>query len=129
MRDMKSNLDAVNHIVPQVLSATHTPSAFVDVRGYDGAMAVVNWGAIAGAGDFGAALMESDASDGSGATAVAGADLQGAFVATAVASSIERVGYVGTKRYIGVVITKAGGTSIAAACSIVRGKASIHPLS
>lgn len=127
-RDMRANVDAVQHVVPQVASASITPNVYVDVRDHDEIMAVVQWGAIAGAGDFGAVLMEGDAADGSGATAVAAADRNGSFLATALQNTVERVSYKGTKRYVGVNVVKAGGTSIAVAVSFVRGRPHTAPL-
>lgn len=123
-RSMHNALSVDDSIVPAVQSATATGTG-VDLQGYDSAEVVVNFGAIVSAGDFAASVEESDTL-GSGYTAVAAADLRGSFLATALASTVEQVGYVGSKRYIRVILTKAGGTSIAAGAVVVRGGSSME---
>lgn len=121
MKDIYSGFAPVAAVAPAVLSATNTSSA-IDLQGFNSALLVINTGAIVSAGDFTAKLQESDAS-GSGYTDVAAAGLLGTFPASLEADSVVKVGYVGGKRYIRTVLTKNGGTSIAAGAVLVKG----HP--
>lgn len=125
-RDLKSNIDLAQSIVPQVLSATGTGST-VDLRGYDSAVAEISAGAVAGAGDFTPKMQESD--DDSSWSDVAAADLHGSFDTIIAQNTIKRVGYAGAKRYVRIVITKNGGTSVAASATFIRSRAARLPLS
>lgn len=122
MRDIANNIGLVQAIAPQVLSATNTSDP-IDLIGFESAAVVVNTGAIAGDGDFTAKLQESDTTTSGDFADVAAAKLVGAFSATLEADSVEKVGYIGPKRYVRVVLTKNGGTSIAGGAVIVKG----HP--
>lgn len=126
-KDLHSNTGVVPVVAPQVLSATNT-SAAIDLKGFDAAMLVVNTGAIVSAGDFTAKLQESDTTTSGDFTDVAAADLAGTFPASLAASSVVKVGYIGKKRYVRTVITKNGGTSIAAGAVIVKGLAAMAPV-
>ena len=123
-RDLKSNLDAVQGLVPAVRTATADGTG-ADLRDYDGALGVVEAGAVAGAGNQTAKLMESDDStngvDGNWNDVAAG-DLLGAFASPLVQNSVQRVGYIGRKRWLRVTITHNSGTSVATAATVVRGK-------
>jgi hypothetical protein len=127
MRDLASNLGIVTAIVPAVQSATAT-SAAIDLLGFGSAAVVVHTGAIASAGDFGAKVQESDTTTSGDFTDVAAGDLVGTFPATALADSVTKVSYIGHKRYIRVVLTKAGGTSIAAGALVIKGHAETRPV-
>lgn len=121
MRDLHSNILAIAAHAPAVVSATAS-GASADLQGFKSAAIVVNTGAIAGAGDFAASVEESD--NDSDWTAVVAADLLGAALPdTLAAASVYQIGYRGTKRYIRVPLTKAGGTSIAAGVTVIKG----HP--
>jgi hypothetical protein len=121
MRDFSSNIGPIAAISPAVHSATATGSA-IDLAGYDGAALIVNTGAIAGAGDFTAKLQHSDTTTSGDFTDVAAADLIGTLPAILVADSVVKQGYIGSKRYVRAVLTKNGGTSIAAGAVVVRGR-------
>lgn len=121
MRDLASNIAVVTALSPAVQAATINGVA-VDTLGFGSIAFVLNTGTIAGAGDFGAKLQESDVS-GSGYTDVAAGDLVGAFDATASADATEKVSYIGHKRFVRLALTKAGGTSIAAGAVAILG----HP--
>ena len=122
MRDIAPNFGLSQAVAPAVLSATNT-SAAIDLLGFNSAALVINTGAIEAAGDFTAKLQESDTTT-SGDFADVGAEhLVGTLPATLVASSLYKQGYIGNKRYVRTVITKNGGTSIAAGAVIVKG----HP--
>ncbi|MAW86507.1 MAG: hypothetical protein CMJ42_08270 [Phyllobacteriaceae bacterium] len=122
MRDLANNIGAVQAITPAVLSATVTGSA-LDLQGYESAAVIINTGAIVSAGDFTAKLQESDTTTSGDFADVAAADLVGTLPAALEADSAYRQGYTGNKRYLRVVITKNGGTSIAAGAVLVKG----HP--
>ena len=126
MRDLASNIAVVTALSPAVQSATVNGVA-VDTKGFGSVAFVLNTGAIAGSGDFGAKLQESDSS-GSGFTDVAAADLVGAFETTAVADATEKVSYVGHKRYVRLIFTKASGTSVAAGAVAILGHAAERPI-
>lgn len=126
MRDLASNIKVVTALSPAVQAATVNGVA-VDTLGHGSCAFVLNTGAIVGAGDFGAKLQESDAS-GSGYTDVAAADLVGSFVATAVADAAAKVSYIGFKRYVRLVLTKAGGTSIAAGAIAILAHSETRPV-
>jgi hypothetical protein len=122
-RDMKDNISAVSGLTPATVSATGTGIA-ADLVGYDSAMIVVSNGTMATGGTLTPSLTESD--DGTTYTAVGTADLQGAFTAvgTGVATTVQRVGYIGAKRYVKPVLTFGGtGAGIPTAIVVLRG----HP--
>lgn len=124
MRDLKSNIDVVQSIVPAVYSADATGIG-ADLQGYDSAIAEISSGADVGS-THAPELQESDVL-GSGYTTVDAADLDGAFSANLGADTVERVGYKGTKRFIRMFVTTSGA-SLAYSANIIRGKASQTPL-
>lgn len=127
MKDLHSNISCIAALGAVVVAATAT-SAAIDLQGFESAEVVVNTGAIAGAGDFTTKLQESDTTTSGDFTDVAAANLLGEFPASLAADSVYRVGYTGAKRYIRTVTTKNGGTSIAAAITVVRGHPHIAPV-
>jgi len=127
MRDLIHSVGVVPVLAPAVLSAT-TTSDPIDRIGFESAVLVINTGAIAGAGDFTAKLQESDTNTSEDFTDVVAPDLIGAFPASLAANSEVKVGYQGTKRYLRAVITKAGGTSIAAGMVLIKGHAHHRPV-
>ena len=122
MRDIAPNIGVVQAVAPAVLSATNTSDA-IALLGFDSAAVVINTGAIVSAGDFTAKIQESDTTTSGDFADVDAAHLVGDLPATLEASSVYKQGYIGNKRYIRTVITKNGGTSIAAGAVIVKG----HP--
>lgn len=129
MRDLANQLGLVVALSPAVQSATQTSSA-IDLQGFNSAMAVVSTGAIVGSGDFNIKLQESDTTTSGDFTDVAAANLltPTAIPATLVADSAYKIGYKGSKRYIRTVLTKAGGTSLAAGILVVRGSPASAPV-
>lgn len=121
MRDLKSNVDVAVSLAPAARSASANGAA-VDLQGFDAAIATAHFGNWTD-GSHTPSLEESD--DGSSFTAVAADDLQGAFAAVTSAagnSSVQRVGYLGRKRYVRAVMTVSGATTGAvAAVAVVRG--------
>ena len=128
MRDLSSNIAAVQAVAPAVLTATNT-SAALDLSGFGSAAVVINTGAIAGSGNFTPKLQESDTTTSGDFTDVDAAHLIGEFPAALAAASVVKVGYVGHKRYVRTVLTLNSGTSIAAGVVIVKGHPADAPVS
>lgn len=127
MRDLASNIGTVQAIAPAVLTAT-TTGEVIDLAGFNSAAVVINTGAIAGDGDFTAKVQESDTTTPGDFADVVAADLIGSFPASLPAASVIRIGYIGTKRYVRVVVTKNGGTSIGLGAVVVQGSAAQRPV-
>ncbi|GHA11336.1 hypothetical protein GCM10007989_02050 [Devosia pacifica] len=127
MRDIASNIGVVQLVVPAVLSATNTAEP-VDLQGFESAAVVINTGAIVSAGDFTAKLQESDTTETGDFTDVAAEHLIGTLPATLEAASTYKQGYAGHRRYLRTVITKNGGTSIAASAVLVKGHPHVRPV-
>ncbi len=123
-RSLKPLVDVVQAQAPQTVTADVVETG-VDLKGYDSAMMIVNIGAIAAAGLVIPVARESD--DNVTFTDVAAGDLQGAFV-NGVASSIQRVGYIGSKRYLGVKLHYISGTSVLMSATVARGKPAVGPV-
>ena len=126
MRDIKDNIDAVIALTPQSFGTTGTGS-YVDLSGYDSAMIVITSGTMGAAGT-GVVPTLVESTDGTTGTTVAAANLVGSFTAigTGVATTTQRVGYIGNKRYIAPVFTGLGGTGtvlLPLSAVVVRG----HP--
>lgn len=126
MRDLAHNIAAVSAIAPAVQAAALN-SAAIDTKDFNSLAFVVNTGAIAGAGDFGVKLQESDAS-GSGFADVPAGQFTTNAPATLVADSAYKLGYIGWKRYVRLAVTKAGGTSIALGAVAIKGDAADKPV-
>jgi hypothetical protein len=128
MRDLKDNIDTVPSIHPGAKTASAN-GAGVDLQGYDAAMCLLAVGAWTD-GTHTLKLQESD--DNSVFSDVAAADLQGAFTVISGAgqqNAVQRVGYIGSKRYIRAATTVAGATTGAIyGAAIVRGSARLMPL-
>jgi hypothetical protein len=127
VRDISHNLGVRNALSPAVQAATIKGSA-IDTAGFNSVAIVVNSGAIVSAGDFTATLQHSDTTTDGDFTNVTAADQTGAFPASLAADASVKAGYVGTKRYVRVVLTKNSGTSIAAGAVAVLGHAADRPV-
>lgn len=122
MRDLVNNISPAAAVAPAVLAATDT-SAAIDLKGFGSAALVISTGAIAGSGDFTAKLQHSETTSGGDFVDVPAGELSGTLPATLAAATVYKQGYSGKRRYVRTVITKNGGTSIAASAIIERG----HP--
>lgn len=106
MRDLYSNLGAVNLLDPQDTADTDTATAWLDTKNFEGALLIAHVGTITGvdASNYVTpVLQESDTTAAADATAVAAADMIGAFTkidATSEDSVVQAVGYKGSKRYV-----------------------------
>lgn len=127
MRDLVSNIGAVQVVGPQVLAGANT-SAAVDLKSFNSGALVINTGAIVGAGDFGIKLQHSDETGGGTFEDVPAGELSGTIPATLEADKVYKVGYSGYKRYIRTVVSKAGGTSIALGAVLIKGNARDYPV-
>lgn len=117
MRDLYSNIATFQALAPAV-QAVAVQGPAIDMVGAGRAAFVVNTGAVAGSGDYGLTLQDSD--NGTTGWAAVAADLvQTNAPATLAADSVYRLGYIGHKRYVRLSLTKAGGTSIAAGATAI----------
>lgn len=137
-KDIYSNIDAAVSVGPQFVNSNTTLTGdAVDLRGYEGAVAHIISGTMAGSGSanvYTPELQESDSST-TGFTAVADADLintEADCVHTgSTDKTVKRLGYKGTKRYLRVVITTTAFTTAGGnvAAVIVRGAPHVAALS
>lgn len=122
MRDIKSIFDVATSLPPAARTATANGSG-VDLRGYDAALVMMVVGTITD-GTHTPKLQES--SDNSTFTDVAASDLVGSF-SNLASNTPQRVGYIGSKRYVRVVVTVSGATTGGVyGAVIVRGMAHVN---
>lgn len=126
-KDSYSNVSVAASLVPAVQSATLKGST-VDTKGFATALMIVNTGAVAGAGDYVLAMQHSDTTTDGDFADVPAADRIGALPGTLEASTVYRQAYIGKKRYLRAVITKTGGTSIAAGAVFALGTPALAPV-
>ena len=127
MRDLFSNIGTAQAIVPAVKSAA-ADGTVIDTLGFNSVAFVVNTGAVAGDGDYGLTVQESDTTTGGDFTDADASVIDTNAPATLEASSTYKVGYRGFKRYVRLQLTKAGGTSIAAGAVAVLGNPADAPV-
>lgn len=137
-RDLKSNLAVVQLLKPQAINDTDTLSALLDCLGYESASVIVSMGVFTGADSDSTmlpVLLECDTTVGASFTAVAAADIIGAFTlvnSTSVDELSQIVGYRGSKRYVRVnfdFTTGTGGiTSASAAVLGLIGRSGTRPV-
>ena len=126
-KDSFSNTGLALALSPAVQAASVNGLA-VDLKDFASALVVVSTGALVGAGDFGAKLQHSDTSTSGDFVDVPAADVKSNAPATLVADGTSKLGYIGKKRFIRVVLTKAGGTSIAAGAVVIKGTPALAPV-
>jgi hypothetical protein len=127
MRDIYNGLSVAQSLAPAARTASANGTG-VDLRGFDGAFALIETGVITD-GSHTFEVQESD--DNSTFTAVADADLQGSepAVGSTDDNSVYRVGYRGTRRYLRVAVTVSGATSGGVyGAAVVRGLAHQQPV-
>lgn len=123
MRDLYHNIGAVQALAPAVQSAS-VNGLSVERTGFESVTFVINTGAIVGDGDFTASVEHADEDGGSpDSFSAVSSDLLGTLPASLEANATIRVGYVGEKQFVRLVLTKNGGTSIAAGAVAILG----HP--
>lgn len=128
MRDLASNIGAELALVPAVKTAAGEGPA-IDTHGFNRVAIVVNTGAIAGDGDFGLKLQESDIPGSEGFADADAAVVDSNAPASLGANATYKLGYRGFRRYVRLALTKAGGTSIAAGAVAILGDAQRRPVS
>lgn len=128
LRDLKSNL-ATPAISFDGVAVTADAAAdrMVDLAGYRAAMFIAFGGAISSSGLVKAVAIEGDTSTVGSATDVAAADLDGTF-ANFTAQQFQRVGYLGSKRYVGIRFDYTSGTSVYCMGAVERGLPEIAPV-
>lgn len=131
MRDLANNIGVQQALPPAVYSASESLPPVIDLLGFGSAAVVLCTGAIVGDGDFTPKLQESDEGTSSPGTFedVAADEMIGSLPDTLAADSVVKVGYIGNKRYVRVLLTKNGGTSIALAATVIKGRANDRPVS
>lgn len=123
MRDQMNQLAIKRAISPvSVGDNTAQTGQAVDLQGYDACTFVIATGSLADAdATFAVEVQESDSS-GSGYTAVADANLVGTEALASFVFSDDdkcfKVGYIGSKRYVRLVITPTGNASAGLMCAV-----------
>lgn len=114
MKSKKSLTALVQLLEPQAIAYTDTVSSILDTQNFGTAEILVNIGTLASVASGEKVLpilQESASTTGTAFTAVAAADIDGAFTvvdSTAKDSVIQRVAYLGSKRYIRVSLDYTG---------------------
>ena len=141
MRDIQSNLGLVEAIAPAVYVADNTP-AVIDLLGFGSALISlhVGVGGITFTGTNKIEFVLSHSNDNTTYTPVAQADVQGvtgvtngivkSLIAAQAASSLNKIGYIGNKRYLKLLADFSGthGTGTPFAASVVKGHAQSRPV-
>jgi len=129
MRDLSHNISPALSLPPAARTASANGTA-VDLLGFGTAAMVVAFGGWTD-GTHTPKLQESD-NGSSGWTDVAPDDLAGSFTPLSSAAGqngVQRVSYIGSKRYIRAVVTVAGATTGAlASVQVIRGNPSSEPV-
>lgn len=111
IRDLLRNQFVSQSLSPAArVNGTGTGTA-VDLRGYDGAVLTVCFGSWTDGTHTPSAVQSVD---GTTYTACGTGDLDGTFTAVSAsggANSIQQVGYIGTQRFVAVVMTTTGATT------------------
>jgi hypothetical protein len=111
MRSRKHEQHFAASIAPDGNRTTTQTGATVDTLSYQSATVILNPNTVTD-GVFTPKLTESDSAS-SGFSDVAAGDLDGAFAALATGTP-QRVGYLGSKRYLRIVITATGSPATGA---------------
>lgn len=127
MRDLVNTIGAAPVVAPQILTATNT-SAAIDLLGFEAAALVITTGAIVAAGDFTAKLQHSDTTVAGDFVDVPVAGLIGSLPIILAADSTYKIGYIGNRRYVRSIVTRNGGTSIAAQATLIKADARNRPV-
>lgn len=127
MRDLYNNIEVVEAIPPESLTANRT-SDLVDLEGFGSACFLFHTGAEVGGAAFTADVQHSDTDTAGDFVSVDDADLQYKSPFDSLpAESIAEVGYLGAKRYVRVILTKSAGTSMLASVTVIKSRATVRP--
>lgn len=121
MRDIFNSFGAALVVAPAVFAGNNT-SAAIDSADFGSIALIVSCGAIVGAGAFSIKLQESDNTAGGTFTDVAETDLQGDLPVALAENAVFKIGYLGNRRYVRTVLTRASGTSIAVSVVAIKGR-------
>jgi hypothetical protein len=119
MRDLHNNIDVKRAISPvSVSDTTAQVSQIIDRAGYESLEFVIAIGSVADAdATFTVLVEDGDASDLTGAAAVADAYLLGTEALAGFQydddNEVRKIGYIGNKRYVRLTITPVGNASAA----------------
>lgn len=129
MRDLRSNSDLAPSLQPAARTNGTATGVTVDRQGYDSAMCVFHFG---GWTDGTHTPSVQHSTNGTAWDAAGTADLQGTLAAvsgTTNQNAIQRVGYVGNRRYLRAMMVTAGATTGAlSAAAVVRENPHVAPL-
>jgi len=134
MKDLMNTVNVKRVLSPvSVADTTAQVGQIIDRKGFESLTYVIATGSIADAdATFTVLLEESDASDMTGASAVADADLLGTEALAAFQfdddNETRKLGYIGSKRYTRLTITPVGNASAALLAAVaVLGHPQIAP--
>jgi hypothetical protein len=134
--DLHTGVKHVAAVAPAVITATTTTSATIDTKGFESVEVLSYSGSAAMDGSFSVAVHESDASA-SGFAAAADADVIGGTSTTPPVLNTPigeeslnlRMGYIGKKRYIRIVVTElTANTTGVIGASVLLGNPSTGPV-
>jgi len=126
MRDLEARLNALATVVPTGNRTATVNGTGIDLQGYDGALVIINADTIT---DGTHTPKVEESADNSAWNDAAAADLVGTALVAITAASVQKISYVGAKRYIRVTVTVAGTTTGGKYNAVVvRGLASQQPL-
>ncbi len=128
MRDLKSNIKAVQSLVPISRNAAGNGLG-VDTLGFNSASVLFASGAIGGTASPTFTFEVQESADNSTFTAVADADIRGIEPVVTTAGAVSQVGYIGNKRYIRAILKTVSGTSptLDCAATVILGHPSVAP--
>lgn len=125
MRDLRSEIDVVNSLAPDGDRTSSANGSGVDLANCDSAVIVFHAGTITD-GTHTPKVQESD--DNATFTDVAAADLIGT-LSNITSNSMQRVSYIGSKRYVRAVVSVTGATTGGMyTASVIRGRARKQPM-
>lgn len=139
MKDLYNNLEIESVLDPIAVTATATYTD-IDLKGFNSACLVINCGLDAGSGlgashKFVGVLYDSD--DGTTYAVVETADMLDLTVTSGVVltidavgedNSIYKLGYVGGKRYLQLIVTVTGTVSMPMSIECIKGHPELSPV-
>ena len=127
MRDLSNNIGVELALAPAVHSAAANGPA-IDLLGFESVAFAVTTGAIAGDGDFGVKVQESDTGEPDDFEDAPADHVDSTAPETLEATSSYKLGYRGWKQHVRLALTKEDGTSIVASAVAIKGNAHHRPV-